>query len=130
MDEFLAQPDLYNIGSYATVLDLSWLTRTIEGGGPPIYELVIESGPRWPGDDFFAELVDLIKAEASEFLAESSNIESIEYYSTVFTINGASGEVISQDITAEFQTDEVDMLFTASIFPLAGGPIEFSNPAN
>ena len=130
VDEFLAQPDLYNIGSYATVLDLSWLTRTIEGAGPPIYELVIESGPRWPGDDFFAELVDLIKAEASEFLAESSSIESIEYYSTVFTINGASGEVISQDIAAEFRTDEVDMLFTASIFPLAGGPIEFSNPAN
>ncbi len=130
VDEFLAQPDIDNIGTYATVLDLSWLTRTIEGGGPPIYELVIESGPRWPGDDFFTELVDLIKAEASEFLAESSSIESIEYFSTVLTINGASGEIISQNITAEFQTDEVGMRFTASIFPLAGGPIEFSNPAN
>ncbi|MXX31322.1 MAG: hypothetical protein F4Z51_03620 [Chloroflexi bacterium] len=128
VDEFLALPDLYNFGSYASALDLSWLTRTIEGGGPPIYELVIESGPRLPGDDYFDELGELIKAEASEFLADSASIESIEYYSTVITINGASGEIVSQVTIAEFQSNAVDVLFTASIIPFAGGPIEFSIP--
>lgn len=130
VDEFLALPDLYNFESYASALDLSWLTRTIEGGGPPIYELVIESGPRWPGDEYFDVLAELIRAEASEFLAESASIESIEYYSTVLTINGASGEIISQVTIAEFQSNEGDVLFTASIVPLAGGPIDFSTPVN
>jgi len=128
VDEFLALPELYNFGSYASALDLSWLTRTIEGGGPPIYELVIESGPRLPSDDYFDELGELIKAEASEFLADSASIESIEYYSTVITINGASGEIVSQVTIAEFQSNAVDVLFTASIIPFAGGPIEFSIP--
>ncbi|MCY3569234.1 MAG: hypothetical protein OXH38_11435, partial [Chloroflexi bacterium] len=63
VDEFLAQPNPQDFGSYASVLDLSWLTRTIEGGGPPIYEIVIESGPRLPGDDYFNELVELIRTE-------------------------------------------------------------------
>ncbi|MCY3567948.1 MAG: hypothetical protein OXH38_04935, partial [Chloroflexi bacterium] len=79
---------------------------------------------------YFNELVELIRTEASVFLADSASIESIEYYSTVITINGASGEIISQITTAEFQSDGNDVEFTTSIFLLADVPVAFSDPGS
>lgn len=131
VDEFLANPDRINLAPYMELLNLSWLTRTVEGGGPAIYELVIESGPRLPGDDYFDQLVELLKAETAELLAENIVVESIEHFSTIIRIYGDNGEVASQITTAEFESNAGRVDLVASLLILvAGGPIEFSSPGS
>ena len=130
VDDFLANPDRINLAPYAELLDLSWLTRTVEGSGPAVYELVIESGPRLPGDDFFDQIVELLKAETAELLAESVIVESFDHYSTIITIYGDNGEVVSQVTTAEFQTNAGRVELVASLNLVADLPIEFSGPAD
>lgn len=130
VDEFLANPDRVNLAPYIELLNLSWLTRTIEGGGPPVYELVIESGPRWPGDDYFDQLVELLKAETAELLAENIVVESIEHFSTTIRIYGDNGEIASQITTAEFESNSGRVDLAASLILLPGSPIEFSSPGN
>lgn len=130
VDEFLANPDRINLAPYAELLDLSWLTRTIEGGGPAVYELVIESGPRWPGDDYFDQLVEVLKAEVAELLAENIVVESIEHFSTIITIYGDNGEVASQITTAEFESNAGRVDLVASLDLTTASPIEFSSPGN
>ena len=128
VDEFLGQPDRFNLNPLQALLDIAWVTRTTGGGGPPVYELVIESGPLIPGDDRFDHVVQILKADTAELLAESVAITSIEYYSTVFTLVGSDGEVTSQLTTSEFETSAGRVELVASLHVVGGGPIEFSRP--
>jgi len=128
VDEFLGQPDRFNLNPLQALLDIAWVTRTTGGGGPPVYELVIESGPLIPGDDRFDHVARILKADTAELLAESVTITSIEYYSTVFTLVGSDGEVTSQMTTAEFETSAGRVELVASLHVVGGGPIEFSRP--
>ena len=128
VDQFLANPNRLNLGSFKSLLGLSWLTRTIEGGGPPVYELVIETGYVSPADPHFNDIVAILKAATGELLAESVSVESIDHYSTVLTVIGDDGEVISQVMTAEFQSNAGRVELVASLNLIANGPIEFSRP--
>ena len=130
VDEFLANPDRVNLQEYADLLDLSWVTRTIEGGGPAVYELVIESGPRLPGDDHFEAIADLLLAETAELLAAGVTIESIEHFSTIITIIGDDGRIESQETTAEFESNAGRVELVASLSSIANGPIAFSSAAD
>ena len=129
VDEFLSDPDRFNFDSLRVLLDISWATRTTGGGGPPVYELVIESGPLVPGDDRFEQVAQVLKADTAELLAESVTITSIEYYSTVLTLFGDDGEVSSQVTTAEFQTSAGYVELVANVHVIGDGPLEFSQPA-
>ena len=128
VDQFLANPNRLNLGSFKSLLGLSWLTRTIEGGGPPVYELVIETGYVSPADPHFNDIVAILKAATAELLAESMSVESIDHYSTILTVIGDDGEVISQVMTAEFQSNAGRVELVASLNLIANGPIEFSRP--
>ena len=128
VDQFLANPNRLNLGSFKSLLGLSWLTRTIEGGGPPVYELVIETGYVSPEDPHFNDIVAILKAATAELLAESMSVESIDHYSTILTVIGDDGEVISQVMTAEFQSNAGRVELAASLNLIANGPIEFSRP--
>ena len=128
IDEFLASPDRLNLGMFRTLPGLSWLTRTIEGSGPPVYELVIETGYLSPEDPYFNDIVAILKAGTVDLLAERASVESIEHYSTILTVIGEDGEVVSQVTTAEFQTSAGLVELVASLHPSANGPIEFSRP--
>ncbi len=130
VDEFLANPDRVNLQEYADLLDLSWVTRTIEGGGPAVYELVIESGPRLPGDDHFEAIADLLLAETAELLAAGVTIDSIEHFSTIITIIGDDGRIESQVTTAEFESNAGRVELVASLSSIANGPIAFSSAAD
>ena len=128
VDDFLASPDRYSLRGYRELLDLAWLARTIEGGGPPIYELMIESGPLAPGDSHFDQVAELLKSDIAELLAEGIAVEAIEYFSATITINGATGAVISEHGVAEFQTTAGRIELTASVSLDDSGTIEFSSP--
>ena len=128
VDQFLANPDRLNLDPLHSLLNISWLTRTIEGGRPPVYELVIESGPLVQGDMLFDHVVEILKSGTAELLAESVVIESIEHYSTILTINGDDGELTSQVTTAEFQTGAGRVELVASLNLVSNGRIEFSQP--
>ena len=128
VDEFLANPDRFNLDPLKALLDISWVTRTIEGGGPPVYELVIESGPLAGDNAHFAQVVEVLKADTTELLAESVTIESIEHYSTILTMSGDDGRLASQVTTAEFQTSAGRVDLVANLHLVSDGPIEFSRP--
>ena len=128
VDEFLADPEYIDFATYAALLDLAWLSRTIEGGGPPVYELGIESGPRRPGDDYFEPLVELLRAATAELLAESVTIEAIDQVSTIITIHGDSGRIVSQVTTAEFDSSAGRVELAVNTAMSTGGMIEFSSP--
>lgn len=129
VDEFLGRPDRYNLDPLKLLLDISWATRTTGGGGPPVYELVIESGPLTADDELFAQVVQILKADTAELLAESVTITSIEYYSTVLTLVGTDGELTSQQTTAEFETSAGRVELVASLHVIGDGPIDFAQPA-
>ncbi len=129
VDQFLANPNRLNLEPFKSLLGLSWLTRTIEGGGPPVYELVIETGYVSPEDPHFNDIVAILKAATAELLAESVSVESIDHYSTILTVIGDDGEVISQVMTAEFQSNAGRVELVASLNLITNGPIEFSRPS-
>ena len=128
VDEFLANPDRLNLEPLKALLGLSWLTRTIEGNRPPVYELVIETGYLTPEDPHFEAIVAILKAETAELLAESVIVESIDHYSTILTVSGDLGQVTSQITTAEFQSNAGRVELAASLNIVSNGPIEFSTP--
>ena len=128
VDEFLADPEYIDFTTYAALLDLAWLSRTIEGDGPPVYELGIESGPRRPGEDYFEPLVELLRAATAELLAESVTIEAIDQVSTIITVHGDSGRIVSQVTTAEFDSSAGRVELAVNTAMSTGGMIEFSSP--
>ena len=128
VDQFLANPDRLNLGPLHSLLEISWLTRTVQGNLPPIYDLVIESGPLAPGDPLFDLVAEILKDGTAELLAESVVIESIDHYSTVLTIQGDDGELMSQVSTAEFQTGAGRAELVASLTLVDSGVLEFSRP--
>ena len=128
VDEFLANPDRLNLEPLKGLLGLSWLTRTIEGNRPPVYELVIETGFLTPEDPHFEAIVAILNAETAELLAESVIVESIDHYSTILTVSGDLGQVTSQITTAEFQSNAGRVELVASLNIVSNGPIEFSTP--
>ena len=128
VDDLLANPDRLYLEPFISLLDFAWLTRTIEGGGPAVYELVIETGYLTPEDPWFNEIVMILKGETAELLAESVYIESIDHYSTTLTMVGENGQVTSQITTAEFQTDAGRVELVSSLNIVSNGPIEFSTP--
>lgn len=128
VDDFLANPDRLNLEPLRALLNISWATRTIEGGGPPVYELVIESGPLSPDDERFGQVAEILKADTAELLAESVRVESVEHYSTIITIRGNDGQVTGRVTTAEFQTNAGSVELVASMNLVSDGPIEFSRP--
>ncbi|MCY3569983.1 MAG: hypothetical protein OXH19_01415 [Chloroflexi bacterium] len=128
VDEFLRRPDRFNLEPLKLLLDISWVTRTTGGGGPTVYELVIESGPLTADDDLFAQVAGILKADMAELLAESVTITSIEYYSTVLTLVGSDGELTNQQTTAEFQTSAGPVELAASLHVIGDGSLQFSLP--
>ena len=128
VDEFLRRPDRFNLEPLKLLLNISWVTRTTGGGGPPVYELVIESGPLTADDDLFAQVAGILKADMAELLAESVTITSIEYYSTVLTLVGSDGELTNQQTTAEFQTSAGPVELVASLHVIGDGSLQFSLP--
>ncbi len=128
VDDFLADPDRLTLDPLHALLNISWATRTIEGSGPPVYELVIESGPLSPEDERFEQVSEILKADTAELLAESVTVESIEHYSTIITMRGNDGEITGQVTTAEFETDAGWVELVASLNLISDGPIEFSRP--
>ena len=128
VDDFLADPDRLSLDPLYSLLNISWATRTIEGGGPPVYELVIESGPLSPEDERFEQVSEILKADTAELLAESVTVESIEHYSTIVTIRGNDGQITGQVTTAEFETDAGWVELVASLNLISDGQIEFSRP--
>ncbi len=129
VDDFLADPDRLTLDPLHALLNISWATRTIEGSGPPVYELVIESGPLSPEDERFEQVSEILKADTAELLAESVTVESIEHYSTIITMRGNDGQITGQVTTAEFETDAGWVELVASLNLISDGPIEFSRPA-
>jgi hypothetical protein len=128
VDEFLANPDRLNLDPLQALLGISWATRTIEGGRPPMYELVIESGPLTREDPNFEHVTEILKADTAELLAESVSVDSIEHYSTVITIRGTDGQVAGQVTTAEFHTNAGRVELVANLSLVGVGPIDFSRP--
>ena len=128
VDDFLADPDRLTLDPLHALLNISWATRTIEGSGPPVYELVIESGPLSPEDERFEQVSEILKADTAELLAESVTVESIEHYSTIITMRGNDGQITGQVTTAEFETDAGWVELVASLNLISDGPIEFSRP--
>lgn len=128
VDEFLNDPDRFNLGALEVLLDISWTTRTISGGAPPLYELVIESGPLSPGEARFDQVAEILKADTAELLAESVVITGIDHYSTVVTIVGDDGAVTGRVSRAAFETSAGRVDLVASLDVISDGPIEFSRP--
>ncbi len=128
VDDFLADPDRLTLDPLHALLNISWATRTIEGSGPPVYELVIESGPLSPEDERFEQVSEILKADTAELLAESVTVESIEHYSTIITMRGNDGQITGQVTTAEFETNAGWVELVASLNLISDGPIEFSRP--
>ena len=128
IDEFLADPDPLILQPLSALLEFAWLSRTIEGDRPPVYELVVEGGVFESGDEHHAHVVELLKNDMAELLAESVVIETVDFYSTTLTINGNSGAVASQVTTAEFETSAGRVELVASVDVVSTGPIEFSQP--
>ena len=128
VDQFLAEPAWLDPEPLRALLDLAWLSRTIEGGGPPVYELVIESGPLEPGDAHFERIAETLKADTAELLAASVTITSIGHYSTSVTIVGDEGAIAHQVTSAEFESSAGWVALEAIAQVSADGPIEFSQP--
>ena len=128
VDDFLANPDRLNLDPLYSLLNISWATRTIEGSGPAVYELVIESGPLGRDDERFEQVAEILKADTAELLAESVTVESIEHYSTIITMRGNDGRITGQVTTAEFETNAGRVELVASLNLISDGPIEFSRP--
>ena len=128
VDQFLAEPAWLDPEPLRALLDLAWLSRTIEGGGPPVYELVIESGPFEPGDAYFDRIAETLKADTAELLAASVTITSIGHYSTSVMIVGDEGAIVRQVTSAEFESSAGWVALEAIAEVSADGPIEFSQP--
>lgn len=129
VDEFLESPDRVNLEPFRALLDLSWVTRTIEGNNPPLYELVIESGYLVPGDPYFDQIVEILKVDTAELLAENVAVEQIDHYSVVITLLGHTGELVSRVTTAEFVSSAGRVELVASLNPVSAGPLVFSTPS-
>lgn len=130
VDDFLAEPDRLELEPLRELLGISWVTRTIEGGRPPVYELVIDSGYMVPGDPNFDLIVEMLKGDTAELLAENVTIEQIDLFSVVITLMGDDGELVSQVTTAEFVTNAGRVELLASLNLVSDGPIVFSTPDN
>lgn len=128
VDEFLDNPDILNFAPLRALLDLSYLSRTIEGSNPPVYELVIEQGYLVPGDTHFDILEQVLKGDMAELLAAGVIIEQIDYYAVVITAIGDDGELVSKTTTAEFLTSAGQVELVATLSVNSDRPIEFSAP--
>ena len=128
VDEFLAEPDRLDLEPLRALLGVSWVTRTIEGGRPPVYELGIESGYLAPGDPNFDQIVEMLRADTAELLAENVIVEQIDHFSVVITLMGDDGELVGQVTTAEFVTNAGRVELMASLQLVSDGPIVFSTP--
>lgn len=128
VDDFLGEPDRFDLEPLHALLGISWVTRTTEGGRPPVYELVIESGYVVPGDPHFDQIVEMLKADTAELLAENVNVEQIDHFSLTITLMGDDGELVSQVTSAEFVTNAGQVELLASLNLVSDGPILFSTP--
>jgi len=130
VDEFLAEPERLDLEPIRALLGLSWVTRTIEGTRPPVYELVIEGGYMVPGDPNFDQIAEMLKADTAELLAEDVSVEQIEHFSVIITLMGDDGELVSQVTRAEFVTNAGRVELLASLNLVSDGSIVFSTPTN
>ena len=130
LDEFLDELDNQEFDVLRQLTSLAWVTRTIEGNAPPIYELVFESGYRLPGEDHFDLIADLLRIDTAELLAENVSIDEIGHFSLTITLQGDDGELISQVTTAEFVTNAGRVELQASLTFASDGPFAFSTPNN
>ena len=128
VDQFLAEPGWLDPEPLRALLDIAWLARTIEGGGPPVYELGIETGPLVPGDEHFDRVAELLKADTAELLAASVEITSIARYSTIVTLIGEAGAMTRQVTTAEFETSAGRVVLEAIGEVGVDVVLEFSKP--
>ena len=128
VDDFLGEPDRFSLEPLRPLLGISWVTRTTEGGRPPVYELVIESGYLVPGDPNFDLIVEMLKADTAELLAENVSVEQIDHFSVTITLMGDDGELVSQVTNAEFVTNAGRVELLASLDLVSDGPIVFSVP--
>ena len=128
VDDFLGEPDRFDLEPLHALLGLAWVTRTTEGDRPPVYELVIESGYLVPGDPHFAQIVEMLKADTAELLAENVSVEQIDHFSLTINLMGDDGELVSQVTTAEFITNAGRVELLASLNLVSNGPIVFSMP--
>lgn len=128
VDDFLGEPDRFDLEPLHALLGLAWVTRTTEGDRPPVYELVIESGYLVPGDPHFNQIVEMLKADTAELLAENVSVEQIDHFSLTITLMGDDGELVSQVTTAEFLTNAGRVELLASLNLVSEGPIVFSTP--
>lgn len=128
VDDFLGEPDRFDLEPLHALLGFSWVTRTTEGGRPPVYELVIESGYLVPGDPNFDQIVEMLKADTAELLAENVSVEQIDHFSITITLMGDDGELVSQVTTAEFVTNAGRVELLASLNLVSDGPIVFTTP--
>lgn len=128
VNDFLSEPDRFSLEPLRPLLGISWVTRTIEGGRPPVYELVIESGYLVPGDPNFELIVEMLKADTAELLAENVSVEQIDHFSVTITLMGDDGELVSQVTNAEFVTNAGRVELLASLNLVSDGPIVFSAP--
>jgi len=127
VDQFLATPDRLNLAPLRSLLDLSWLSRTIEGDAPPVYELGIESGPLAPGEAHFDQIVAILKGATTELLAESVVFDAIDSFSTTLTVIGDDGEIAGQVTTAVFETS-AGRVELATEVSFLDDPVQFSQP--
>ncbi|MCY3923552.1 MAG: hypothetical protein OXN86_04900 [Chloroflexota bacterium] len=128
VDDFLGEPDRFDLEPLHALLGLAWVTRTTEGDRPPVYELVIESGYLVPGDPHFDQIVEMLKADTAELLAENVSVEQIDHFSLTINLMGDDGELVSQVTTAEFITNAGRVELLASLNLVSEGPIVFSTP--
>ena len=128
VDEFLASPDRYSLHGYASLVDLAWVSRTIEGSGPPIYEIGFESGPLTPESPHFDSIAALLRFNTTELLSENVMIDRIEYFSATIMINGNTGAVLNAVSEAEFQTTSGFVALTTTDNLREGAPLAFSQP--
>ena len=128
VDDFLGEPDRFDLEPLHALMGLAWVTRTTEGDRPPVYELVIESGYLVPGDPHFDQIVEMLKADTAELLAENVSVEQIDHFSLTITLMGDDGELVSQVTTAEFITNAGRVELLASLNLVSEGPIVFSTP--
>ncbi len=128
VDEFLAAPDRLNLQPLYALSSRAWIARTIEGGNPAVYELGIDTGPREPGMEFFDEVVQILRHDLAELLAESVEIQFIDHFETIITFAGEDGQFRSRQTTATLDTSAGPIEFTAATTLHSTTPPEFSNP--
>ena len=128
VDEFLNSPDRYSLSGYEDLLEIAWVSRTIEGSGPPIYELGFEFGFLTPDHPYFAPVAHLLKSDITELFSDNVTIEEIEYFSATVTIDGDTGAVLNEVGSAEFQTTAGAVELTTTDNLHEGAPLGFSQP--